>query len=79
MKKGLIITFESVADDIQDCMIYSESVSPREDVITQEELAKSGLKKMMKLPLMKQLIVNKIGNKYQVRITAEHLKELFNF
>jgi len=79
MEKEIIITFESEDTKIQDCVVYSDSVPPNKNIITQDELMESGLKKMMKLEFTKQFIPEKIGVKYQVRITAEYLKELFNF
>ncbi len=79
MKEETIITFESEDSKIKDCVIYSDNVPDRKDVITQEELEQSGLKKILKLKLTGKYIPEKIGKRYSVRITTEQLKMLFDF
>jgi hypothetical protein len=77
MKHELIIIFESEDRNINECMVYSESLPPRDDVCTEDELLKSGLKRMVKIkPEKKQNINGKIGCRYIFRITDELLKIL---
>lgn len=79
MKKELIFTFQSGDERIKDCTIYSYYVPENEDIITLEELQSYGIKKAIKLQLNSRYIPDKIGSNYEVRITAEILKELFDF
>lgn len=77
LNKEIIITFESEDTEIQDCIVYSGNV-PKGDAIPIDEIKELGVKKMMRLEMSKQLLPEKVGMQYQIKITEEQLKELFN-
>ena len=80
MKKNIIITFDIYQDKLDNqkpnFTVYSALIPDKEDVMTIDEIQKSGLKKMVKFnPEVKEMTEN-LGRNYTVRIPEKTIKEL---
>jgi len=85
MKTEIIIQFNIIEfedknrrDDELKLTVFSVLSPEKENMITQEELQKSGIKKMIQPKMECEYIPDKVGKKYTFKINAEQLKALLD-